>query len=176
LKGPFTPVTPESFAAWQKNRKEKKAAESELLQKAKATQRAAGRVNGMSGRHMFEFGGVEEDEAVSYRDGSITEPNLILTAYLRRAKMRIGISSDTCQREIRTPGQTLKRETRKVTGNSLMLVKRTRRMRMRMTAPMVLVWRLKRVTKQGQARRKSRMRWISWSKCGSLPDLFTLAT
>jgi hypothetical protein len=62
LKGPFTPVTPETFAIWLKQRADKKAAEADAAQKAKATQRAAGRVNGMSGRHMFEFGGVQDEE------------------------------------------------------------------------------------------------------------------
>jgi hypothetical protein len=66
LKGPFTPVTPETFAIWLKQRADKKSAEAEAKEKAKATQRAAGRVNGMSGRHMFEFGGIQ-DEEVSFR-------------------------------------------------------------------------------------------------------------
>jgi hypothetical protein len=55
-------VTPETFAIWLKQRADKKAAEADAAQKAKATQRAAGRVNGMSGRHMFEFGGVQDEE------------------------------------------------------------------------------------------------------------------
>ncbi|KAL1404985.1 Translation machinery-associated protein 46 [Vanrija albida] len=67
LKPPLTPVTPETFAAWKKNRLEKKAAEAEALEKAKAAQRAAGKVTGMSGKDMFEFGSEmygdeEEDE------------------------------------------------------------------------------------------------------------------
>ena len=66
LKGPFTPVTPETFAIWLKQRADKKSAEAEAREKAKATQRAAGRVNGMSGRHMFEFGGIQ-DEEVNFR-------------------------------------------------------------------------------------------------------------
>ncbi|WOO86045.1 Translation machinery-associated protein 46 [Vanrija pseudolonga] len=57
LKPPLTPVTPETFAAWKKNRLEKKAAEAEALEKAKAASRAAGKVTGMSGKDMFEFGG-----------------------------------------------------------------------------------------------------------------------
>jgi hypothetical protein len=62
LKGPFTPVTPETFAIWLKQRADKKSAEAEAREKAKVTQRAAGRVNGMSGRHMFEFGGIQDEE------------------------------------------------------------------------------------------------------------------
>lgn len=61
LKGPFTPVTAESFAKWKKERADKKAAEADAKEKAKASQRAAGRV-GMSGRHMFEFGNIQEDK------------------------------------------------------------------------------------------------------------------
>ncbi|RSH90679.1 hypothetical protein EHS25_001284 [Saitozyma podzolica] len=64
LKPPLTPVTPESFAAWKKNRIEKKAAEQEALEKAKASARAAGKMTGMTGKDMFEFGGelYEDDE------------------------------------------------------------------------------------------------------------------
>lgn len=57
LKPPLTPVTPETFAAWKKNRLEKKAAEQEALEKAKAAQRAAGKMTGMTGKDMFDFGG-----------------------------------------------------------------------------------------------------------------------
>lgn len=63
LKPPLTPVTAETFAAWKKNRQEKKAAEAEAMEKAKAAQRAAGRTTGMTGKDMFEFGGeLYEDE------------------------------------------------------------------------------------------------------------------
>ena len=65
LKPPLTPVTPETFAAWKKSRLEKKQAEQEALDKAKAAQRAAGKMTGMTGKDMFEFGGelyANEDE------------------------------------------------------------------------------------------------------------------
>ncbi|KAK1926226.1 hypothetical protein DB88DRAFT_481159 [Papiliotrema laurentii] len=63
LKPPLTPVTPETFATWKKNRLEKKQAEAEAVEKAKAVQRAAGKMSGMTGRDMFEFGGeLYEDE------------------------------------------------------------------------------------------------------------------
>lgn len=62
LKAPLTPVTPESFAQWKKTRMDKKQAEAEAKEKAKAQQRTAGRTNGMSGRDMFTFGGFENDE------------------------------------------------------------------------------------------------------------------
>ncbi|KAK4688017.1 hypothetical protein P7C73_g2092, partial [Tremellales sp. Uapishka_1] len=57
LKPPLTPVTPESFALWKKTRVEKKKAEQDALEKAKASQRAAGKMTGMSGKEMFDFGG-----------------------------------------------------------------------------------------------------------------------
>jgi hypothetical protein len=57
LKPPLTPVTEESFAIWKKTRIEKKHAEQEALEKAKAQQRAAGKMTGMTGKDMFEFGG-----------------------------------------------------------------------------------------------------------------------
>lgn len=67
MKQPLTPVTPESFSTWKKTRVEKKAAEAEAMEKAKASQRAAGKMTGMTGKDMFDFGGVvyedDEDEA-----------------------------------------------------------------------------------------------------------------
>ncbi|WVF66222.1 hypothetical protein IAT40_000962 [Kwoniella sp. CBS 6097] len=65
LKQPLTPVTAESFAVWKKTRQEKKAAEQDAIEKAKATQRAAGKMTGMTGKDMFEFGGelYEDDDA-----------------------------------------------------------------------------------------------------------------
>ncbi|GMK58731.1 hypothetical protein CspeluHIS016_0601730 [Cutaneotrichosporon spelunceum] len=63
LKPPLTPVTPETFAAWKKNRLEKKEAEEEALTKAKQQQRAAGKLTGMTGKDLFDFGGeMFEDE------------------------------------------------------------------------------------------------------------------
>lgn len=56
LQPPLTPCTPETFAAWKKARLEKKAAEQEALDKAKTLQRAAGKMSGMTGKDMFEFG------------------------------------------------------------------------------------------------------------------------
>lgn len=52
----LTPVTPESFAKWKRTRMDKKAAEEEAVKKAKETQQAAGKFNGMSGRDLV--GGV----------------------------------------------------------------------------------------------------------------------
>jgi hypothetical protein len=50
LTGTLTPVTPESFATWKKERLDKKAAEDEARKAKEAT-----------GRAMFEQGGWEED-------------------------------------------------------------------------------------------------------------------
>jgi len=50
LTGTLTPVTPESFAKWKKERLDKKAAEDEARKAKEAT-----------GRAMFEQGGWEED-------------------------------------------------------------------------------------------------------------------
>ncbi|WWC66888.1 uncharacterized protein I206_100795 [Kwoniella pini CBS 10737] len=73
LKAPLTPVTPESFAHWKKTRIEKKQAEQEALEKAKATQRAAGKMTGMTGKDMFEFGGeLYEDEEEGEDDWDIS--------------------------------------------------------------------------------------------------------
>jgi hypothetical protein len=57
LKPPLTPVTKESFAAWKKARLEKKAAEADAMEKVKAAQRALGKMAGMTGKDMFDFGG-----------------------------------------------------------------------------------------------------------------------
>ncbi|CAK9787010.1 hypothetical protein CC85DRAFT_288280 [Cutaneotrichosporon oleaginosum] len=63
LKPPLTPVTPETFAAWKKTRLAKKEAEEEALTKAKQQQRAAGKLTGMTGKDLFDFGGeMFEDE------------------------------------------------------------------------------------------------------------------
>lgn len=51
----LTPVTPETFAKWKKTRMDKKQAEEEALRKAKETQAAAGKNNGMSGRDLFTY-------------------------------------------------------------------------------------------------------------------------
>lgn len=66
LKAPLTPVTKESFAEWKKNRLAKKEAEAEAMEKAKVAQRAAGKMTGMTGKDLFEFGGeiFEDDEEV----------------------------------------------------------------------------------------------------------------
>lgn len=74
LKPPLTPVTAESFAIWKKTRVEKKAAEADAMEKAKQAQRAAGKMTGMTGKDMFEFGGelYEDDEEVGDDDWDIS--------------------------------------------------------------------------------------------------------
>ena len=51
LTGPGTPVTPESFAKWKKERLDKKAAEEEAKRMKEAT-----------GRALFEQGGWEDED------------------------------------------------------------------------------------------------------------------
>ena len=82
-------MTVESFAAWKKTRQDKKQAEAEATEKAKASQRAAGKMTGMSGKEMFEFGGElygdqdEDDEA----DWDISR---LLARYVSRFRVNIG--------------------------------------------------------------------------------------
>ncbi|TKY85132.1 hypothetical protein EX895_006212 [Sporisorium graminicola] len=51
----LTPVTAETFAAWKKQRMDKKQAENEMLQKKKEAQAAANKMAGLSGREMFSL-------------------------------------------------------------------------------------------------------------------------
>ena len=64
LTGTLTPVTPESFAKWKKERLDKKAAEDEARQAKEAT-----------GRAMFEKGGWEdsEEEEESEEEGGVED-------------------------------------------------------------------------------------------------------
>ncbi|KAL8745068.1 MAG: hypothetical protein Q9190_002761 [Brigantiaea leucoxantha] len=62
LTGTLTPVTPESFAVWKKNRLDKKAAEDEARMAKEAT-----------GRAMFEKGGWEESDDDDDDDNSEDE-------------------------------------------------------------------------------------------------------
>lgn len=51
----LTPVTRESFAKWKQTRMNKKEAEADAQRKAKASQAAAGKNSGMSGRDLFQY-------------------------------------------------------------------------------------------------------------------------
>lgn len=51
----MTPVTPETFAKWKTTRMDKKKAEEELMKNAKASQAAAGKNTGMSGRDLVRL-------------------------------------------------------------------------------------------------------------------------
>ncbi|KAE8240342.1 hypothetical protein A4X13_0g7847 [Tilletia indica] len=51
----LTPVTPDTFAAWKKNRLDRKAAQEEAERNKKAMQAAANKMAGLSGREMFEL-------------------------------------------------------------------------------------------------------------------------
>lgn len=97
LKPPLTPVTEESFAIWKKTRQEKKAAEAEALEKAKSTQRAAGKMTGMTGKDMFEFGGelYADDEEAEDDDWDISR---LLAQYVSGLSVWLGHIADK-QRE-----------------------------------------------------------------------------
>lgn len=62
----LTPVTPESFAKWKKERQDKKIAEEEAQRQKKATQAQANKLSGLSGREMFalnpEIFGEDDDD------------------------------------------------------------------------------------------------------------------
>ena len=51
----LTPVTPETFAEWKKARVDKKTAEEELMRDKKTRQAQLNKMNGLSGREMFEL-------------------------------------------------------------------------------------------------------------------------
>lgn len=76
LTGTFTPVTPESFAKWKKDRLDKKAAEQEAQKAKEAT-----------GRSMFESGDwQDEDESSEEEDDDPAAWNLVA---LRRETERL---------------------------------------------------------------------------------------
>ncbi|PWN98516.1 hypothetical protein FA09DRAFT_329569 [Tilletiopsis washingtonensis] len=72
----LTPVTAETFAEWKRKRMDKKEAEEEAMANKKATQAAANKMAGLSGREMFTLnpdfyddgddGGDEEFELAGY--------------------------------------------------------------------------------------------------------------
>lgn len=65
---------------------EKKAAEQEMMEKAKAAQRAAGKMSGMTGKDMFDFGGdlyAEAEEAEADEEWDISR---MLARYVSRAQ------------------------------------------------------------------------------------------
>ena len=64
LTGTLTPVTPETFAKWKKERLDKKAAEDEARQAKEAT-----------GRAMFEQGGWEDSEEEDEEDDDDDDEN-----------------------------------------------------------------------------------------------------
>jgi hypothetical protein len=74
LKQPLTPVNSETFSVWKKTRVEKKQAEAEAMEKAKASQRAMGKMTGMTGKDMFDFGGelYDDDEEEGDDDWDIS--------------------------------------------------------------------------------------------------------
>lgn len=96
LPAKLTPVTPESFAEWKKNRVDKKAAEQDALKKSKETQIQAGKAGGMSGRDLFEFSTVAWAQVCSMcgcvADPALTSPQTLssTTTLTTRATTRTG--------------------------------------------------------------------------------------
>jgi hypothetical protein len=87
----LTPVTAESFAIWKKTRIEQKQAEAEAMEKAKAQQRVAGKMTGMTGKDMFEFGGelYGDDDDAPEDDWDISR---LLARYVRDFSISTGES------------------------------------------------------------------------------------
>ena len=90
LTGTLTPVTPESFAKWKKERLDKKAAEDEARQAKEAT-----------GRAMFEKGGWEdsEEEEESEDEGGVEDDADWDMESMRRETERIREESEKTRLE-----------------------------------------------------------------------------
>ena len=74
----LTPVTPESFAKWKKERLDKKAAEEEAMRLKKATQAQANKMAGLSGREMFAL----NPEMFADEDDDDDDGALDMTTYM----------------------------------------------------------------------------------------------
>ena len=80
---------------------EKKQAEQEAMEKAKATQRAAGKMTGMTGKDMFEFGGeLYEDDEEGEDDWDISR---LLARYVSDPSLLASVMGSG-EREGRTDG------------------------------------------------------------------------
>lgn len=110
MKAPLTPVTPETFAAWKKTRLAKKEAEEEAASKAKQQQRAAGKLTGMTGKDLFDYGGeMFEDEEETIEEA--WDISRMLARYVSTARVvesdkrgAVADSSDGGRREPRQRG------------------------------------------------------------------------
>lgn len=131
-------MTTETFAAWKKNRIEKKAAEAEAMEKAKVAQRAAGKMTGMTGKDMFEFGGELYDDADEGEDedwdisrmlaryvSRISCPGCLGGAHAVSEKRKVD-PRDTTSHQIRGTGARTRAQT----------VESTRRPRVSTTSPL----------------------------------------
>ncbi|CAD6918883.1 unnamed protein product [Tilletia controversa] len=91
----LTPVTPDTFSAWKKNRMDRKAAQEEAERSKKAMQAAANKMAGLSGREMFElnadFFGEEDDEE---DDGDELDMAEYMKAYNRDQRSEAGDDDD----------------------------------------------------------------------------------
>jgi hypothetical protein len=70
---------------------EKKQAEQEALEKAKAVQRAAGKMAGMTGRDMFQFGGELFEDGDDGDDEEDWDISRMLARYVSAGVMMITI-------------------------------------------------------------------------------------
>ena len=75
----LTPVTPESFAKWKKERQDKRVAEEEAQRQKKATQAQANKLAGLSGREMFAL---NPDMFGDEDDGDDDDGALDMTSYM----------------------------------------------------------------------------------------------
>ena len=71
---------------------EKKAAEQEALEKAKAAQRAAGKMAGMTGKDMFDFGGDLYNEAEEAEVDEEWDISRMLARYVSNKPAAIGLT------------------------------------------------------------------------------------
>lgn len=112
----LTPVTAESFAAWKKQRVDKKAAEEEAIKSKKASQAQANKLAGLSGKDMFtlnpEMFADEDDEG---GDGEVS--------FMRRSSFnQYESNAKLCSTLLSSISQTTSR-----IGSKVLMMERMRR-------------------------------------------------
>lgn len=90
ITGTKTPVTLESFTKWKNERVAKKEAIEEEDRKQKEQRRAAGKLNGLSGREVFAF---NPDLLEDYDDGD-DEEEFDLTEYMKNRRSENGSDAE----------------------------------------------------------------------------------
>ncbi|KZF19502.1 hypothetical protein L228DRAFT_251110 [Xylona heveae TC161] len=99
LTGTLTPVTPESFAKWKKDRLDKKAAEAEAHKAKDATGRAMFEQGGWEGSESEESSDEDEDETDGWNLEALRKETEALRA--QRERERLGLPAES---EIPTEG------------------------------------------------------------------------